>query len=196
MKKAKLLAIVVAAAMVSNLSCKEPLPGYQDPRDVFDAYQSGTYALSTAENAVKAYFTVFNAYDETFDARAVLNGTLTIIFERDRTFRKTVQLGPSTIIEARGYDPASGNLRMDPGDSVRFGFSWNMIADDGRSLFNTDLVTFYPNPECPPDLISTQPVRLTIESNVRMYDRTEIVVAPQIRLEFILHRRYVPPRDC
>jgi hypothetical protein len=184
------------AILLGNLSCKEPLPVYQDPRDVFDAYQSGAYVVSTAENAVKAFFTVTNTYDETFDAVAVFDGTLVITFERDRSFRRTVQLDPSTILHARGYNPQTGVLRLDPGDSVRFGFSWNMVADDGRSLFNTDLVRFIPDPTCPRRLISSEPIRLTLQSSVRMYDRTESVSAALYRLEFTLHRFYVNPNNC
>lgn len=177
-------------------SCKELLPAYEDPRDVFDAYQYGFYEISITENAVKVYFTVVNTYDETFDARAMLSGTLILAFDQDRSFKKTVPLGPSLLLEARGYDPSSGNLRFDPGDSIRFGYSWNMVADDGRSLFNIDEVRFIPDPQCPRRLISTEPIRITLQSDVRLYERVDVVAPSLFRFSFTLHRSFVASRDC
>lgn len=185
---------VLIATVFCTSSCKEPLPQYQDPREVFDSYQWGAYAISRTENEMKAYFTVVNAYDETFDAAAIFNGTLVITYDRDPSFKKTVQLTPSSLLYARGYNPVSGHLRFDPGDSVRLGFSWNFLGDDGRSLF--DIVPFVRDPECPARFLSAEPVRMTFRADVRIYERTETVTAPLFRFAFVLHREYVDPRAC
>jgi len=72
-----------------------------------------------------------NKYEETLDGEALLTGRLTISWAVDRTFQKTVTIGSSNIVYARGYNAATGVLSIDPGDSVRFLVSWNLVADDG-----------------------------------------------------------------
>lgn len=174
------------------MSCKESLPPYLDPRDVFSSEISAVYEISLRENTVKAYLSIVNEYDETFDARALLDGQLQIVWASDTTFRKTIILTPERLIRVNGYNSATGVLRFDPGDSLRFGFSWDLSADDGRSLF--DLVQFVADPGCPPRLISREPIHLYVRANARVYARTPVVAPTELLFVFTLHRAYV--RNC
>ncbi len=176
------------------VSCKEPLPEYNDPRDVFDSYLSSVYVCSPTENATKIFLVFVNKYEETLDGEALLTGRLAISRAADRTFQKTVTIGPSNIVYARGYNAATGVLSIDPGDSVRLLVSWNLVADDGRSL--RDEIHFMNDPTCPRRLISIAPVPLIITGNMSVYERTETVTPKSLRYEFTLIKDFVSPRDC
>lgn len=185
---------VLTLMMIAPLSCKEPLPEYRDPLDLFDATFSGAYVISPGENAVKAYMTIVNRYDETLDAPAILNGRLVITWAGDVSLKKTVTLSPANIIYARGFNPVTGAMRFDPGDSIRIGYSWNLISDDGRSLL--DVVHMMPDPTCPIRYISIQPVPLFFEGSTVVYDRTGTVAPRSFRYEFTLVLQFVDPRGC
>jgi hypothetical protein len=187
-----LLLWLLCAVLGALTSCKEPLPPYDDPRDLLDAYSYGLYVINRQENVVKAYLTVINTYDETFDAEAVLSGRIVLTWAKDGTFKKTFQLSPSLLIYARGYNAETGMLRFDPADSIRFGITWDMVADDGRRLFS--LMSFFPDPECPARLISTEPVRFSIEGHALVYNRTGTVGATVTQFEFILQREFAQCR--
>ncbi|MBX2992641.1 MAG: hypothetical protein KF749_15920 [Bacteroidetes bacterium] len=189
-----LLAVCLCLGAITDLSCKEPLPGYNDPVDVFDAYAYGLYAISLQENAVKAYITIVNTYDETFDGTAILSGQLVITWAKDVSFKRTVQLTASHLIYARNYNAGTGVLRLDPGDSIRFGFTWDMVADDGRRLFS--MMSFFPDPECPARFLSAEPIRLSFEGTAHVYHRTRIAIAQPGQIEFVLHREFVRCRPA
>lgn len=188
-----LLLIVCMLALIW-LSCKEPLPVYQDPRDVFDGIVEGGYNVSRTENAMKAYLTVVNKYDETLDARAILTGRIILTWQNDPTFRRTFELTDAQILSVRFYNSSTRELRLDPGDSIRLGISWNFLSDDGRDLKRH--VIFKQDPTCRARFISEDPVHILITATMKIYDRTETVEPPQLLYRFVLVREYVDPRDC
>lgn len=170
-------------------SCKEPLPVYIDPRDVFDAYAYCVYSVTSADHSVKVYLTIVNAYDETFEADAVLTGQVTITLAKDPTFTKTVPLVPADVKYARNYNTVTGVLRLDAGDSVRFGISWDMVAEDGRSLFS--MYSFFPDPECPARRLSHEPVVLFVGGDAALYQRTGVARTDRSAYVFRLQREFV-----
>lgn len=192
--KHRLLVVCLFVGAIADLSCKEPLPEYNDPVDVFDAYAYGLYAISLQENAVKAYMTIVNTYDETFDGTALLSGQLVITWAKDVSFKKSVHLTASHLIYARNYNAGTGGLRLDPGDSIRFGFTWDMVADDGRRLFS--MMSFFPDPECPGRFISAEPIRLSFEGTALLFSRTRTAVAQGSQTEFRLIREFVRCRPA
>ncbi len=177
-----------------SISCKESLPVYQDPRDVFKEIVEGTYVISRTENAMKVYLTIVNKYDETLDARALLTGQIVLTWENDLTFRRTFHLTDAHIISARGYNSSTRQLRLDPGDSIRFGISWSFSADDGRNL--RDQVIFRRDPTCNARFISLNPVNILVDATMSLYERTEKVEPPRFLYRFTLVREFVEPRDC
>jgi hypothetical protein len=179
--------------LVSSISCNEELPSYADPRDLFDATLEVAYAYTHLENALKVYILVRNDFDETFDAIAILKGRLVIVLQSDPSFRRTVNLEPSHLVYARHYNPATGVLRVDPGDSVRIGFTWNFLDDNGVHL-RTKL-SYSPDPTCQARLVSGL-VNLNISGDVKMYERTEPTLASPILYQFHHNREWVDPRNC
>ena len=184
----------VGALVLAAVSCNEQLPVYRDPLDVFDGTLSGVYVINHLENAMKAYLTVINTFDETLEGRAVMTGEITLTWQSDTTFRKTITVNDANLLFARRYDPSSLHLRLDPGDSLRFGVSWGFFADDGRDLKR--LVTFVQDPTCRTRQVSPTPIPVMIEGRLRVFDRTEVVVPRRVIIPFILTREYVDPRSC
>jgi hypothetical protein len=184
---------LIAVMAIAGVSCKEALPVYQDPRELFDASFSGFYRLTPGENNVRVYMTIINRFDETLEARGVLNGPLVISWGDDPTLKKTMTWSRANIIYASGYD-TSGTLRFDPGDSIRIGTFWDFIADDGRSL--RESVQMVHDPDCPIRRISARPVPLIFEGGFVLYDRTGAINPKPLRFEFTLVYQFVDPGDC
>lgn len=179
---------------VAVFACKEDLPPYADPRDVFDGRLAAAYAISRTENALKVYLTVVNTYDETLEDTSLLSGQIVLTWQGDPTFRRTVPLSDANILFARNYNPDTGLLRLDAGDSLRFGVSWDFMSDDGRDLKR--LVTFRQDPACVARWISVAPVPIVIEATLEVFKRTERVVPPRFIYLFELVREYVDPHAC
>lgn len=179
---------------LSSISCNESLPVYQDPRDVFAEMVEGAYTVSRTENAMKVYLTIVNKYDETLDARALLTGRIVVTWEQDLTFQRTFNLTDAHIITVRSYNPSTRQLRLDPGDTIRFGISWNFLSDDGRNL--KDLVIFRRDPTCNNRFISLNPVNIQVDATMSLFERTETVAPQRFLYRFTLIREYVDPRDC
>lgn len=184
----------VCSFTLAAVSCKEQLPAYRDPLDVFDGTLTGVYVINHLENALKGYLTVINTFDETLEGRAVMTGELTLMWQSDTTFRKTFTVTDANLLLARQYDPARRHLRLDPSDSLRFGVSWDFFADDGRDLKR--LVPFVQDPTCRARYITAAPIPIIIEGHLRVFDRTEVVVFRRVIIQFILTREYVDPRSC
>jgi len=175
-------------------SCKEELPPYTDTRDVFDGRLAAAYAISRAENSLKAYLTVINKYDETLEDTSILSGQIVLTWQVDPTFRRTLQLSDANILFARNYNPDTKMLRLDAGDSILFGVSWNFLSDDGRDLKR--LVPFRHDPTCLARWISAAPVPIIIEASLTVFKRTGRVVPPVFIYQFELVREYVDPHNC
>jgi len=115
-------------------SCDSELPSYTDPGDLYHVRASGLYVLTIQDNSMKVIVTVINKFDETLDGEAILKGSVKITFARDVQYEKNDTIGPSNLIQARSYNPSTRHLTLNPGDSIRFLYSWNFIDDLGRDL--------------------------------------------------------------
>jgi hypothetical protein len=166
--------LVLATALV-GLACNEDLPGYNDPADVFDAHMDAAYVITRTDNSVRVYILVTNDYDETLQGRAAFGGQIAVVWTRDPSRRKTVTLTPAHLIYARSYNPNSQVLTLDPGDSIRLGFVWNLIDDDGVDL--RQFFTYRQDPLCPARFIS-EPEFFRLSGEVKVFDRTALAVAP------------------
>ena len=122
------------AACAVAVSCQEGLPPYEEPRRVLAGEMAAAYVLTPTDNSVKICVTVNNVFDESLEARAQLRGTVEIVMASNPDIRKSVRLTPSNIPHATGYDARIGVLRLDPGDSIQFGFWWDLVDDKGVDL--------------------------------------------------------------
>ncbi len=142
-----LFATRVVALTALLTACEGELPEYLDPRDVFTAEINGLYVLSASDNSLKIFLTAKNRFDETFEAEAVLQGNIRVTLASDPSIQKTFSLSASELISARGYNPQTRVLRIDPGDSVRFSVSWDFVADNGTDLLQ-DVFRYVPDSTC------------------------------------------------
>lgn len=127
-------ALATFLVIIHVSSCNGELPPYIDPGNLFQARTSGLYVLSSQENTLKVIVTVINKFDETLDGEAILDGSVKITLGRFVQYEKNVSIGPSNLIQARSYNPSTRHLTIDPGDSIRFMYSWNFVDDLGRDL--------------------------------------------------------------
>src|SRR3989304_4720817 len=72
------------------LSCKEPLPAYRDPTDLFSGLLRIGYLYGTPPaNVFIVQMVVFNDFDETFEGRTLFEGTIEIVLARKPDVKKT-----------------------------------------------------------------------------------------------------------
>lgn len=181
-------------SLVSLSGCKEELPTYQDPQDVLQGLLVGDYTITRTENAMKAYFSIKNMYDETLEARSILTGRMVLTWDKDPTFRRTIDLNDVYVIYAKSYNSTTRVLRLDPGDSIRLGFSWTFLSDDGRDL--RQLVFMISDPTCLVRNISQEDVQMHVEAWMDIFERTQTVSPKKIIYRFQLVREFVDPRAC
>ncbi len=77
-----------------------------------------------------------NIYEETLQSTAPLKGTIEITWLRYPNVRKTDSIDVSNLVYARSYDRVRGILTLDPGDSIRLEYSWNLVDDNGTFIYN------------------------------------------------------------
>ncbi len=137
-------------ALISVLSflssCDEQLPAYRDPRNALEAKVMTRYVLGVSENSMKVEIRVINTYDETFEGRAVLQGSGSILLKRNQFVGRTFTVTAANFTSGK-YNPVTGILRMDPNDTLRLIFSWNFVADGGVDLRQT-VFQYYNDATC------------------------------------------------
>jgi len=191
----ELLAVVLLGFVTAaSLSCGEDLPPYKDPSDVFEGQIRGSYTLSAAENAAWIFITIKNHFDETLEAPAVIGGTLRIVPERYPDYRRTVSLSKSHIISARGYNASTGILRIDAGDSIRLGYPWNFIDDNGRDL-RTQVFQYRADTSCPGRRIANQET-FVLSAEVKVFDKVPALSISLTNFSVCHVNMWVNPRDC
>lgn len=180
-------------------SCKETLPPYLSPERVLVGDVGGLYVLTASDNSVKLYFTVRNVFDETLQGPAKLAGKIQIVLGRNPQVRKTAVLGVSNILYARSYDRQTGVITLDPGDSIRLGYSWDLVDDNGIDL-RTSFFSYVSDPTCPDSLPETRRITLEekfqISGELLVFDRTGQVVPAPKELAFCYATNWVNPKYC
>ena len=193
MKKKTILHILVLTVFsLLGFSCGETLPPFRDPLDVFDAQHEALYVISGSDNSLKAFVYLINVFDETFDGRAAIDGTVTIEWASNPSFRKTYRVTPNNILSGK-YTPGTNTLTIDSRDTLKFIFSWNFIDDNGRDI--RDMATYHTDPSCQQRRIS-DPLTFTIRSEVKVFEKINFVSAPAISPVIIHHRQFFPGNFC
>lgn len=176
-----------------SLSCKEPLPSYQDPTQVFSGTLRPVYQYSGTQNSLNAQLVVVNDYDETFEGRTLFEGTIEIVLARKPDLKKTFFLSSSNLIQGK-YNPGSRVLTLDPGDSVRVGVAWNFVDDRGTDLRQQEF--FYrTDPTCTLRRIAAEEV-FTLTGRLKLFDRTEEIKFGPVTYALCHVNVWVDPRLC
>jgi hypothetical protein len=194
MGKELLITVALAMALAVSMSCDESLPPYQNPSNVLEGKTRAQYVLSYFENSMHVSLIVRNVYEETFQAQAVLNGTLVITAKRRPRIQKTFHLTANNITYAANYDKATRVLTIDPQDSVVFSSSWDFIDDAGEDLRLT-FFRYVADTSCYGRVIAPDET-FVLQGSVKVYDRLPDVSGGPIEYTFCHVNIWVGPHDC
>lgn len=173
--------------------CQESLPPYEDPRNVLKATISGRYVLSRSENTIKIHLNIVNTFDETFEAKGIFEGTGKLISKRNKDFVHTFKLSASHW--ARGkYNPVTGILTMDAGDTLRLIYAWNYLDDQGRDA-RTMIFSYRVDPTCSVRLISLEETFM-LQARIRVYEKIREIVAEPVEYSLCHVPEWIDPKVC
>jgi len=184
-----LLSVLVLGLSVLFESCKEPMPSYREPEQLFNGRIEGEYWLSPEEHSLRIYIYVTNVFDETLEGPASLKGSIELFFARDQRIRKTFTLNSQNLLTSRIYNPATGLLRIDPKQTAVFQAIWyfpadKVIDDSGRNLAgDSTTVSFFSymdDKTCKWRKLA-RPEDLVLEGNVNLFEKTApVLVGPTV----------------
>lgn len=171
------LTYILVALTSLALSCKEPLPAYKDPTDLFSGVLRIGYLYGTPPaNIFRIQMVIFNDFDETFEGRTLFEGEIEIVLARKPEVKKTLFLSVDNLIQGR-YNGGSRVLIFNPRDSVRLGVTWEFDDDRGADLRETEFI-YSTDRYCPQRKIAKEETFL-VSGILKLYDRTgEIKFGP------------------
>ncbi len=185
--------LFVLVTCFTLFGCDETLPGYRDPRDVFTGKPAGRYVHSRTENSVRIDLFVVNTFDETLEARGILEGTGTIAPKRDLSFTKTFKVTAANW--ARGkYNPLNGRLTMNPGDTLVLIYTWDYRDDLGRDL-RESFFRYTPDPACTLRRISDMEL-FALRFRLKVFDKVAEVESEVTEYEFCHVSAFIDPKAC
>lgn len=177
-----------------QLSCNEVLPSRDDAPRAFETTLTTQYFLAQSDNSLKIYVTVKNIFDETFEDRAVLKGTLELTLVRIPEIKKTIQLTSENVITAPKYNRETGILTLDPGRSLVMSYSWDFHADSSVSLPDS-IFHYYPDETCFGRKIAFQE-DILIKGELAIFERATSLVISPAKFSFCYVNIWVRPGSC
>lgn len=187
--------VLCLSLTVFSLSCKEPLPPHEDPRNVFDGTIDAEYVYAPDDNSLKIRFAIKNKFDETLQGKASLTGSIQISLRRIPDRKRTFSLSSANLIQARNYNPNSRELTIDPGDSIRLAVSWNFVDDKGIDL-RQGVFQYVIDPTCPTYRRIALREILIVKANLTVFDRTEDVNVGPVIVPICHINAWVDTRIC
>lgn len=178
-KQTILFSVTIVVLSLSFGPCDEPLPTYQAPNNVLEATIASTYIVP---KFISMQLYVRNIFDETFQSKAVFQGTLRITSARDSSVHKTFNLSTSNLIEAKGYDGATHILTLSPGETIRLGVLWFFTDDNGRNL-TEEFFRYSTDPQCKLRKIAYAE-DFIIGGEITVFDKTGKIIAVPILHSF------------
>jgi len=195
-----LIRVAIAVLSLALSTCKESLPVYHAPSNMFQAHLTPFYGLTASENKLHIFLLVQNVFDETLEGKASITGRVQLVSTADPTVVKTLTLGSQNILTARGYHPGTGMLTFNARDTIILGASWDLsqrpLLDDAGKDLTTGLLHLGTDPTCPMDRTISDPQNFTVEGFVQLFDRTGPVVVPTVVFRFCLISNWVNPKYC
>lgn len=189
-----ILAGLLLAILTGGPTCSEALPPYIDPTDVFDGSIEGAYVLIPSDNSVKIYLKARNRYDETLEGPAVLQGEAEISLARDPSMVRKFTITSANLLTSRNYNPSTGVLRVDPGETMVFGLSWNLVTDNGTNLRGSHF-RYWVDLECPMRCVAEAELFI-IRGSVIIFDKTGTVTPQPASFSLCHVNAYIEPRLC
>jgi hypothetical protein len=174
------LSLALVVSTLSFSTCEEFLPAYREPETVLEATLSAQYILEISDNSLKVYLTARNVFDETFQARADVKGTIELVSMRDSTVRKTFPLSAANFIEAPGYNRNTGILTLNPNQTARLGISWNFVTDDAGRDIRREFFKYIEDPTCEGRCFALTE-DWVIRGRVQLFEKTGTSIADSVQ---------------
>lgn len=188
------LGVFILSLLLSVGSCKEPLPNYRDPSDVFDGQIQASYFYSPLTNALFVKMLIKNIFDETLDAPALFTGSLHITLARDPTIVKTFELSSADLIRGK-FDSNTGILTIESGETIEFAVSWNFVDDNFNDL-GQNVFQYRTDPTCPLIRRIARQESFSIRGTLNVFDQTKEVKAGPVTYSLCYVKTWVDRRTC
>jgi len=143
-----ILVTPLIACLAFILACDESLPPRNDPSRLFRGSADTKYSLLWNENALRIGINIVNIYDETIQTSVNMVGTVKISLVRNKIYQKTITMNVSNLVSTKFYNSLTKELTLDPGDSIRFIYTWNFVDDNDDNL-PQDVFHYYGDVSCP-----------------------------------------------
>ena len=187
----KALIAFAAICCLFGVSCHESLPPRADPGNIFSGKIQPRYVLNKTENDIWLCVTITNIFDETFQEKMLLQGSISIALFGDTSYSKTFALADTDLIRGR-YDPRTKILTIDPDSSILLHLHWDMIDDHGRDVRKA--LTFDEDPHCTYRLIAKP--TFYIAGQVKLIDHTREVIFGPLFYNVTMANTLVDPHVC
>jgi hypothetical protein len=195
-----LIRATITVLSLALSTCKESLPVYHAPANMFQARLTPFYGLTASENKLHIFVVVQNIFDETLEGEASINGRVQLVSTADPNVVKTFTLGPGNILHAPGYHPGTGMLTFNARDTIIFDASWDLgqrpLLDDAGKDLTAGLLHLGTDPACPMDRTISDPQNFSVEGFVQLFDRSGPSVAGKVVFRFCLISNWVNPKYC
>lgn len=171
---------VFCMATMCLLSCDEVLPPHTEPQALF---RSAIYCHYPSKYQTLALtVTVTNTFDETLQDTARLAGTLEIVMADAPEYRKTITIDRRMFPAYGLYDPQTGIMTVNSGDSLSFVYFWDFFTDNGTYL--RDVFARQPDPKYPGRIVSP-PVTFIVSGFIQVFTRFGQVTFSPVRFVMI-----------
>ena len=176
------------------LSCQENLPPYVDP-NALGVEPDVKYVFTNSDNSLWVEFVVTNHFDETLQAKPVIQGTGRITWKKDPTRYRSFTLTELDVTS--GYNPATGVLTIDPGKTIRLRYTWNFVDDSASDL--TARFVYYADPTCNgPTFYRRIAYRETfvVTGSLRVFEKIPAIVVVPAEFSMCYVTNFVLPNYC
>lgn len=173
--------------IMSGTICNEALPPYIDPREVFEGTIQGAY--------LRVYLDVTNSYDETLEGPAVLSGEVEIVYATDPSLSWKLMITSANLLTSRNYNPSTGVLRVDAGETLRFLLNWGVIADNGVDL-SSQVFRYWEDPDCSYGRCIAEKEAFIARGSVTIFKKTGTITFGPILFSLCHVIGDVPPNFC
>ncbi|MCX6137665.1 MAG: hypothetical protein NTV54_09255 [Ignavibacteriales bacterium] len=197
-------------SLLSIFSCDEVLPARNDPSQLFTTSLSWVYDFSRSNNGYIIKFILKNNYSEAIQAKAAIDGELTIEWLIDRMLIgeistiRTAKLTNANLNGSPLYDGSKGILTIPSGASVTLWYYWNLKTDDSTTIYMQPAFNGSRKYNCQatvwvngvPASVSRWffcPQAYRVSGYVRLFEQTAHMHAPEMKFSSCYIYPYVDP---
>ena len=179
---------------IVTLSCTESLPPRDAAVDFLQPHISATYVVIPSTNGVAVSVRFINIFDETLEGRLAIAGKVELIWDRFPEIKKVITLNSTNLTYARKYNGVTGELTLDPGDSVIISSLWSVMADSEAQIRNT-IFLFGPDSRCGLRRVASSQT-FTAKGEARIFRNTAPMLFGETKVTFCLVTNWVDTRLC